>query len=145
MPLPIGVNFYGMKNRFPDYLLCSYDVSERRYDQTNEPKWLEAALLQVRGKERSAFPPVKWVAVILFNRAEAGPGTLRDQLAKAGAVFKADDVFGRAVDVRKAVAGATVDRHPLIYDMSQPTPGEQERWMIVERHAATSRPARISN
>jgi hypothetical protein len=27
-----------------------------------------------------------------------------------------------------------------MYDTQQPTPGEQQRWVIVERHAATNNP-----
>ena len=140
LPSPIGINFYTMNDRYPDYLLCSYDVSEKHYDKDNEPEWFAAALLQIRGKGRSEFPPVKWVAVIIFNRAEENSANTMEQSAKAGAVFKADDVFELDDNVEDLVARAKVDRHPFKYDSQQPTPGEQQRWIIVEQHAVTKSP-----
>lgn len=138
LPSPIGINFYTMNDHYPDYLLCAYDVSEKRYDKENEPGWFEAALLQIRGKGRSEFPPVKWVAVIIFNRAEHNNENTFEQSAKAGAIFKASDVFELDDNVSDVVARATVDRHPFKYDTTQPTPGEQQRWLIVEQHATTN-------
>jgi hypothetical protein len=37
-----------------------------------------------------------------------------------------------------------MDRHPFVYDTQQPTPGEQQRWVIVERHAATNNPTTVT-
>ncbi len=38
-PRPMRINFYRMSDNFPDYLQCQYDVSEKRYDESDEPKW----------------------------------------------------------------------------------------------------------
>jgi hypothetical protein len=43
------------------------------------------------------------------------------------------------------IAQAEMDRHPFKYDTTQPTPGEQQRWIIVEQHAATNSPTTGSN
>jgi hypothetical protein len=140
-PLPIHVNFYCINDHFPTYLLCEYDINEQNYSETNEPTWFKAALKQVRLSGLKKFPPLKWIAVIIINRAGwNGAGTF--ELAhKVGAIFKADDVFNSTRDLSQLVADAKMDRHPFKYDTQQPTPGEQQRWLIVEQHAATNRPA----
>jgi hypothetical protein len=68
-PRPMGVNFYGIDNRYQSYLLCMYDVEEDHYDQTKEPRWFKVALKQIRDLGPQKFPPIKWVAVAIFNRA----------------------------------------------------------------------------
>jgi hypothetical protein len=137
---PIGWNFYETELRFPDYLLCDYDVSENAYDKTNEGEWFKASLLQIRALGQHKFPPVKWFAVIIVNRAEhKGEGTF-EQSHKVGAVFKASDIFDFSNDLSQLIADAATDRHPFKYDTNQPTSGEQQRWLIVERHAATNAP-----
>ena len=57
-----------------------------------------------------------------------------------GAVFKANDVFDSSKDLSQVIAAATMDRHPFFLDpqRSNYVPMEQQRWMIVERHAATA-------
>jgi hypothetical protein len=57
-----------------------------------------------------------------------------------GAIFKASDVFDSSRDLSQLVVEVNMDRHPFKYDTSQPTPGEQQRWIIVEQHAATNSP-----
>ena len=47
--------------------------------------------------------------------------------------------------VREIIARTQLDRHPFHLDLSQPTPGEQQRWIIVEQHAATNRPVAKTN
>jgi hypothetical protein len=140
-PRPDYVNFYDMDDRFPDYLLCQYDVDERNYSQSNEPKWFEASLKQIRRFGPTKFPPIKWVAVIINNDAEWKGVSTIDQAHKVGAIFKANDVFDSSCDLAQLVAHAQMDRHPFKNDTTQPTPGEQQRWLIVEQHAATNRPA----
>ena len=95
---------------------------------------------QIRRKGRSTFPPVKWVAVIIINRAEWYGENTFEEAHKAGAIFKADEVFGRTEKLKTLVARATIDRQPFKFDQQQPTPGEQQRWIMVEKHAAAKRP-----
>jgi hypothetical protein len=140
-PPPIEINWYAIKDELPDYLLCQYDVDEMDYSQTQEPKWFEAALDQVRHSGPKEFPPIKWVAVMISNRAEDKDVSTAEQSRKVAAIFKAEDVFGSSRDLSQLVAGAAMDHHPFKYDPTQSTPGAQQRWMIVERHAATNNPA----
>jgi hypothetical protein len=144
-PPPIRVNFYAIDDRYPTYLLCQYDVDEKNYSQSNEPEWFKAALEQIRSLSPKKFPPIKWVAVIINNRAEWKGVSTIDQAHKVGAIFKAEDVFDSSRDLSQLIAHADMDRHPFKYDTSQPTPGEQQRWMIVERHAATNQTNKVSN
>jgi len=137
-PLPPNVNFYRINDHYPAYLLCEYDVDQSNYSQTNEPKWFEAALEQIRQSGPKKFPPVKWVAVILINRAGWNGVSTYEQAHKVGAIYKASAVFSPSCDLSQLVAQADMDRHPLKYDQSQPTPGDQDRWLIVEQHAATN-------
>jgi len=68
--LPLYVNFYRMEDHYPDYLLCMFDVDEKHYDKSKEGEWFESALRQIRRSGRKKFPPIKWVAVAICNRAE---------------------------------------------------------------------------
>jgi hypothetical protein len=135
-PLPICVNFYCINDHYPTYLLCAYDVQETNYDQGNEPKWFKASLKQIRGSGPKQFPPIQWVAVMIVNRAERD----NEKCCKVAAIFKTDDVFDSSRDLSQMIANAPIDRQPFKNDSQQPTPGEQQRWMIVERHAATNNP-----
>ena len=134
-PPPIGINFYEQRDYYPGFLLCTYDVEERRYDQSNEGGWFRAALLQIRGEGPDHFPPFKWVAVIIRNTEEQRRVGF-EQAHKVGAIFDLGKVFDPGVDPAQLVAQADLDRHPLRYDPRQPTPGEQQRWLIVERRLA---------
>jgi hypothetical protein len=129
-----------MNDPYPAYLLCEYDVDETNYSQADEPKWLEAALEQVRQSGPKKFPPIKWVAVIIINRAGWNGASTFEQAHKVGTIVKASDVFDSSQSLSQLVANAQMDRHPFKYDTSQPTPGEQQRWLIVEQHKATNRP-----
>jgi hypothetical protein len=139
-PLPDYVNFYCINDHYPNYLLCQYDVDEKNYDQSKESGWFKAALKQVRRSGPKKFPPIDWVAVVIDNGADwKGPGTF-EQCYKVGAIFKASDVFGSSHELSQLVADAAKDRHPFKYDQIQPTPGDQQRWLIVERHSVTNKP-----
>ena len=139
-PLPAYVNFYCINDHYPDYLLCQYDVDEKNYGQSKESGWFKAALKQVRRSGPKKFSPIDWVAVVIDNRADwKGPGTF-EQCYKVGAIFKAGDVFGSSHALSQLVADAAKDRHPFKYDQIQPTPGDQQRWLIVERHSVTNKP-----
>jgi hypothetical protein len=140
MPLPMGVNFYEVAPLYPDYLWCRYDVSENHYDPSNEPQWFESALLQIRDVGPRRFPPLKWIAVVVFNRAEHKGASTFAQCFKVGAVFKSEEVFGLGSDLRELIAKTEMDRHPFKYDSTKRTPAEQQRWLIVEQHAATNAP-----
>lgn len=137
-PPPDYVNFYAVDDRYPAYLQCEYDVDQKHYSQSNEPKWFKAALKQIRHFGPAKFPPIKWVAVIICNVAEHKDASTFEQSFKVGAIFKASDVFDSSKDLSQMIAVATMDRHPFKYDRTQPTPGEQQRWLIVEQHAATN-------
>jgi hypothetical protein len=137
-PLPLHVNFYTTDDRYPAYLECSYSVSEADYNQSNEPKWFAGALEQIRHLGPSKFPPFTWVAVCIVNRAEHRDAATFEQSFKVGAVFMASDVFSGSPPVSQSVAHAQMDRHPFVFDQTQPTSGEQQRWVVVERHAAAN-------
>jgi hypothetical protein len=139
-PRPNYVNFYGINDHYPEYLLCEYPVDEKKYDQANEPKWFKAALKQIYHSGPTKFPPIKWVAVAVCNVAEHKDASTFEQSFKVGAIFKASDVFDSSSDLSQLVTHADMDRHPFFLDMKRPDlfPAEQQRWMIVERHAATN-------
>jgi len=138
-PPPAYVIFYAVDDRYPTYLQCMYDVDEKSYSQSNEPKWFKAALKQTRRFGPTKFPPIKWVAVIIYNRGDyKDENTTFEQCTKIGAIFRASDVFDSSRDLSQLIASAERDWHPFKNDPQQPTPGEQQRWMIVERHAATN-------
>jgi hypothetical protein len=130
-----------MNDHYPTYLLCEYRVYEKKYNQSDEPGWFEAALKQVRESGPTNFPPIQWVAVIIANSADWESGSTFEQAYKVGAIFKVSDVFNPSCDLSQLVVHADMDRHPFKYDPSQPTPGDQDVWLIVEQHAATNRPA----
>jgi hypothetical protein len=141
-PRPCYVNFYAVNDHYPEYLLCEYEVDVSNYDQTSETKWFSESLTQMRHHGAKKFPPIKWVAVIIKNRAEHKDESTFEQSFKVGAIFKAPDVFDASHDVSKLIAQAGTDRHPFFFDRTKPDlfPAEQQRWMIVERHAATNNP-----
>jgi hypothetical protein len=137
-PRPAYLNFYHLNDARPDYLLCEYRVDEISYNQANEPKWFKAALTQIRHSGKKKFPPIKWVAVVIRNGVEHKGASTFEQSFKVGAIFKASDVFNRWRRLSPLVAQTRTDRHPFHFDQSRPTPGEQQRWTIVERHAAAN-------
>ncbi len=54
-PPPDYVNFYGINDHHSNYLLCEFDVDEKNYNQSEEPKWFNAALKQIRRFGRKSF------------------------------------------------------------------------------------------
>jgi hypothetical protein len=141
-PPPIKVNFYRIDDRFPVYLLCEYDVDEKHYSTNNEAGWFKASLKQIRHYGPEKFPPLKWIALIIVNDGEYKDVNTFESCRKVGAIFKADEVFDSSVSLSQLVAQADRNRHPFKYDTSQPTDGEEQRWIIVEHHAATNNPPR---
>jgi hypothetical protein len=139
-PYPIHVNLYDIYDHYPDYLTCQYDVDEKSYSQSDEPKWFKESLKQIRKSGPEKFPPLKWIAVIIVNRAGWTGESTFEQAHKVGAIFKASDVFDSSRDLSQLVANATMDRHPFFLDpqRSKYIPMEQQRWLIVERHAANA-------
>jgi hypothetical protein len=138
-PRPVGVNLYEQRDYYPGYLLCSYDVDEKLYDVSKESSWFQASLSLIRRTGSNSFPSFRYVAVIICNRAEHKGVSTFEQSYKAGALFKASDVFNPEYPTEKLVQSATIDRRPLKYDPTQPTPGQQQRWLIVEQHVATNK------
>jgi hypothetical protein len=124
--------------------LCSYNVDEYPYDRTREPEWFKAALGGIRQSGSDKFPPIKWIAVIIFNHREHKDAATFERSFKVGAIFKASDVFDSSHDLSQLVAGAEMDRHPFKYDKHPRIADEQQRWLIVERHA-TNNPTTGSN
>jgi hypothetical protein len=55
------------------------------------------------------------------------------------AIFDIKKVFDPSSDLDRLIAGAQLDRHPFKYDPRRATPGEQQRWLIVERHMEKTR------
>jgi len=137
-PQPPFVNFYTTDDRYPAYLECGYTVEETPYDQSKEPGWFQAALQQIRKLGPKKFPPIEWVAVCIRNGAEHKDASTFEQSFKVGAIFKAAEVFNGSPKASELIAHAEMDRHPFLFDQKQPIPGEQQRWLIVERHAATN-------
>ena len=132
-PPPCYVNIYNINDNYPSYLKCKYDVDEKNYNQSNEPKWFIESLKQIRRSGPEKFPPIKWIAVVIKNRTF-------EQSFKVGAIFKASDVFDSSRDLSQLVTSAAMDRHPFKYDPQQSPAGEQQRWIIVEQHTATNLP-----
>jgi hypothetical protein len=135
LPQPIGLNFYQKDERYPDYLLCLYDVEEHHYDQSNELGWLKASLFQIRGLGQDQFPPIKWAVIVIRNRTEHEGASTFEKSFKLGVVVKANDIFDPQSDLLDLLAKAQKDRHPFLYDSNQQP---NQRWVIVERHAATN-------
>lgn len=76
---------------------------------------------------------------MIYNRGEyKDENTTFEQCSKVGAIFKAKDVFDSSRKFSQLITDAKMDRHPFKYDQIQPTPGDTQRWLIVERHAATN-------
>lgn len=142
-PSPCYVDFYSVNDHYPDYLLCEYDVDETSYSESAESKWFGDALAQIRHHGPKKFPPVKWVAVIIRNRAEHKGVSTFEQSFKVGAIFKAAGVFDASHDVPGLIAQVSLDRHPFHFDQTKSDlfPVDQQRWIIVEQHAVTNRPA----
>jgi len=142
-PSPCYVNFYAIDDRYPNYLQCEYDVNPTNYDQSDELKWLTDAIEQTRRLGPKKFPPIKWIALIIRNRSEHKDANTFAQSFKVGSIFKAADVFDASHNVSALIAQANMDRHPFFFDRSKSDlfPSEQQRWVIVERHAATNSPA----
>jgi hypothetical protein len=146
-PPPILQNFYEVLDEYPAYLVCIYDVDESYYDSSKEPSWFQASLLQIRNSGRRRFYsvdrgrhsilPLKWVAVIIRNRAEHMGASTFEQSHKAGAIFNIDEVFDPSCNLSQLVVAVQMDRHPFVYN---PKWSEDDRWVIVKRHAATTRP-----
>ena len=141
-PPPSYVNFYGVDDHYPNYLECVYDVDEKNYNQSKEPKWFIESLKQIRHSGPEKFPPIKWIAVVIKNRAEHKDASTFEQSFKVGAIFKASEVFDSSHNLSHLVAIAVMDRHPFFLDLKKPElfPAEQQRWIIVEQHAATNSP-----
>jgi hypothetical protein len=137
-PRPIQVNFYCVDDHYPFYLECEYDVDEKHYSTNNEAAWFKASLKQIRHYGPEKFPPLKWIAVIISNYGEYKDVSTFESCHKVGAIFKAEEVFDSSFDLSQLVAQVERDRHPFKYDTSQPTPGEQQRWVIVERAATNN-------
>lgn len=140
LPQPMGMNFYLTDEHYPGYVECSYDVSEKQYDQANEPEWFKSAILQIRGTGPDRFPPVKWFAIVIFNRGEYKDKSTFEQCYKVGAIFKASEVFYPDSDPLQLITQAKLDRHPFSLG-----PQGEQNWPIMERHAATNRPTTGSN
>jgi hypothetical protein len=152
--MPILTNFYEVLTEYPAYLVCTYSVVDSQYNTRKEPAWFTESLLQIREAGRERFYsvyrglksplPLKWVAVVLVNDAEFhGVGTF-EQIHKVGAIFNIDEVFVESSDLSQLVAAAQMDRHPFVYDPKNGESweaGKHDRWMIVDRHAATTRRA----
>lgn len=146
-PVPNYVNFYRIDDQYPKYLLCEYPVNEKNYKQAKEAKWFEVALKQVRKYGPTRFPPIEWIAVAVRNVAEHKDASTFEQSFKVGAIFPARDVFDSSRGISQLVANVVMNRHPFKYDpqQSEVFPSKQERWIIVEQHAARMSGATNSN
>ena len=135
---------YGVDDNHPSYLKCIYDVDEKNYNQSKEPKWFGESLKQIRHYGPERFPPIKWVAIIIKNRAEHKDASTFEHYFKVGAIFRASDVFDSSRDLSDLVTPAVMDRHPFKYEQPDASHfvGEQ-RWLIVEQHAATNTSSRL--
>jgi len=113
-------------------------VSEKHYDEGNEKQWFEAALLQVRASGSQSFPSVKWIAVAIRNVEEHKGADSFEPSFKVGAIFDATEVFDLEQKPQDLIVRAHVDRHPFTYN---PQGKPEQRWRIVENHAATNHPS----
>jgi hypothetical protein len=132
LPQPLGFNFYESNKRYPNYLLCTYEVGENHYDQSNEGGWFNSALTQIRAYGARRFPKVDWIVVVIRNVADHHGAGSFDQSYRAGAVFDAKNVFDRERDLSSDIPRAVVDRHPVEHEIST-----GQRWRIVEKHIAS--------
>lgn len=133
---PVGVNFYETEPRYPGYLLCTYGVVENNYDPNNENARFGQALSQIRSTGRDRFPPIRYIAIVIFNRAEHKGVETFETSFKAGAVFDANQVFDGPLSITDIASGAKIDRHPFRLDTTRRTPSEQQQWLVVERDEA---------
>ena len=146
-PSPNYVNFYGIDDRYPDYLLCRYDVKVKNYHQSSELEWFKDALKQTRHSGPTKFPPIKWIAVAIQNVKEHKDANTFEQSFKVGAIFKATDVFDSSIKLSQLINEAKMDRHPFKFEPAPANPRlprmprEEQHWSIVERHAATNSPS----
>ena len=76
---------------------------------------------------------------MIVNRSENTDKSMFERSHKVAAIFNADNVFDCSHSLTHLVGNSEMDRQPFKYDLQQSTPGEQQRWMVVERHAATNR------
>ena len=143
-PRPNYLNFYRIDDRFPYYLLCEYPVKEEHYDQSSESGWFKASLEQIRHFGPKKFPAIKWIAVTIRNVAEHKDASTFEQSFKVGAIFSANEVFDSSRNLSQLVVEAKLDRHPFMYDTTRKS-YDQQRWLIVERHAAAINAATGSN
>jgi hypothetical protein len=140
-PVPNYVNCYSMDDRFPAYLLCEYPVEADHYEESKEEDWFRASLKQIRRSGPKKFPPLAWIAVAIRNVAEHKDASTFEQSFKVAAIFKASGVFDSSQNLAGLVSHTSKDRRPFQFDPTRPSPMEQQRWLIVERHAATNRTA----
>jgi hypothetical protein len=131
LPAPLGRNFYETDNRYPGYLLCTYEIRENHYDPSNEPGWFDSALIQIRAYGARRFPKSDWIVVVIRNLAEHKDVKTFEQSFKAGAVFNAQRVFNREQDLSVDISRAIIDRHPVVYDARL---NANQRWRIAEKH-----------
>jgi hypothetical protein len=136
-PPPNYVNFYEIDDRFPSYLLCAYRMDDKQFKQSKESVWFKDSLKQIRKSGPKKFPPLKFIAVIIRNASEHKGASTFEKSFKVGAIFKANMVFDNSEDLSQLVDKAVKDRHPFMYDSKQPHPDQQQRWVIVERHASS--------
>jgi hypothetical protein len=108
-PRPIHINLYDVNDKYPEYLLCEYDVDEKAYNKIGEHTWIEDALIQIRHHGQKSFPQVEWVVVAINNRAEHRGVSTFEQSFKVGAIFKAGDVRIRHVLPGGQVEGFAFD------------------------------------
>ncbi len=134
-PLPCNANFYMIYAQYPSYLLCIYRIKEENYRSSKEPEWFQESLRQIRKLGKKAFPPVKWIAIIIRNIDEHKSASTFEKSFKVGAIFKASDVFDLTQDISDLISHARFDHHPFVYDPQKyPDTDQQQRWVLVERH-----------
>jgi RHS repeat-associated protein len=115
---------------------ANYPIQVAAYERSEESGWFTNALEQVRQLGIKRFPRITWVAICIRNRAEHKDASTFERSFKVGAIFRASDVFDPSFDLSELVVHTELDRHPFIYDKYRTTPGDQQRWVVVERHAA---------
>ncbi|MCF6177304.1 MAG: hypothetical protein L3J71_16230 [Victivallaceae bacterium] len=139
-------NFYMTYKRHPGYLLCRYAVNKVKYDRSMEKHWFKASLEQIRDLGHKKFPPhTKWIAVVISNIAEHKGLSTFEKSHKVGAIFNADNIFNHSKDLTELISHAKKNQHSIMYDPRKRTPGEQERWLIVEQHAANIEKQSVEN
>ena len=127
---PAQQNFYMIDPLYSRYLVAQFDVSESPYDSNKEPEWIADSVSQIRSKGQDRFPPVSFITIAIFNRAEHNGEETFVPAHKAAVIAPASEVFDSTKSVDEIVAHLQLDRHPFELD------GERQRWLIVERHVA---------